>query len=129
MKKKKKSRTIHKSRKKEEKRRFKRHQCNIPIEYSVYSSKIVEGKTVLKNASKGGLRIIMKKNPFPETVIAIRVAYKRLARYVDFHTILLDTKQNPIVRVIHVDRDKKKKVFNVGVRFLPRPRVESEVNP
>ncbi len=114
--------------KKEEKRRFKRHRCNIPISYSVYSSKIIEGKTMLKNASKGGLKLIMKKNPFPETVIAIKVAHKRLGRYVDFDSVLLDTKGNPIVRVIHVVRDKKRKVFNVGVRFLARPAIESEVN-
>ena len=105
----------------EKKRRTKRHRCSIKVEFYVYSSKIVNGKTSLRDISAGGLNLVMKKAPFPETVIVIRGDNKKICKYVDYDTILLDTDGNPIVRVVHVQEDKKKKQFNVGVRFLERP--------
>jgi len=66
----------------------------------------------------------MKKAPLPETIIAINVALKKLARYVDFNTILFDPEGNPIVRVVYVAKDTKKNQYNVGVRFLERPSTQ-----
>ena len=111
-----------------ERRRFKRHRCNIPAEYAIYASKIIAGKTAFKNISKGGLRFQMKRAPFVDTVIAIKVDSKRMARYVDFDRILLDPDGNPIVRVAHVTADKKNKVYNVGVRFLEKPLARAKEN-
>jgi c-di-GMP-binding flagellar brake protein YcgR len=108
----------------EKKRRAKRHRCTIKVDYYVYSSTLTRGTTQLKDVSAGGLRLVMKKAPFPETVIVIRGEQKRLSKYIDFESILLDTDGNPIVRVVHVQEDKKKKVFYVGVRFLERPAVD-----
>ncbi len=105
----------------EKKRRAKRHRSSMQVEFYVYSSKIVAGKTALKDISAGGLNLEMKKAPFPETVIVIKGDQKRLAKHVNFEDILLDTDGHPIVRVVHVEEDKKKKVFYVGVRFLERP--------
>jgi hypothetical protein len=70
----------------------------------------------------------MKKPPFPETVIVISGDQKKMAKYVDFDKILVDTDGNPIVRVVHVLEDKKKKEYYVGVRFLERPSADFPVS-
>jgi c-di-GMP-binding flagellar brake protein YcgR len=107
----------------EKKRRAKRHRSSMEVEFYVYSSKIISGKTALKDISAGGLRLEMKKAPFPETVIVIRGDRKKMEKFIDFDTILLDTDGNPIVRVVHVTEDEKKKIYHVGVRFLERPAI------
>jgi len=107
----------------EKKRRSKRHRSSLTVEFYVYSSKIMKGKTALKDVSAGGLKLIMKKAPLPETVIVINGDQKRMAKHVDFKKILLDTDGNPIVRVVHVVENKEKKEYYVGVRFLERPSI------
>lgn len=109
----------------EKKRRAKRHRSSLQVDYYVYSSTLTKGKTELKDISAGGVRLKMKRAPFVEAVIVIQGDQKKMAKYIDFNSILLDTDGNPIVRVVHVQEDKKKKVFDVGVRFLERPAVDS----
>ncbi|MBU1862898.1 MAG: PilZ domain-containing protein [Candidatus Omnitrophica bacterium] len=112
--------------KQEERRRFKRYPCNIPLEYYLYSSKIKGGQSKIQNVSKGGLMFPMKTAPFPDTVIVVKIDSKKIAKYVDFNTILLDTDGNPIGRVTYVSENKRRKAYEVGVRFLEKPRTEAE---
>ncbi len=109
------------------KRRHKRQRCSITVDFALYAPKKHKGSTSLKNVSKGGLSLIMKKAPEVEAVIVITSNHKKLAKYVDFDSLILDPKGNPIARVVHVKKEKNKRTYTVGVRFLEKPIVGRNV--
>lgn len=114
--------------KRAEKREFERMRCNIPIAFSVYSAKKIKGKSALKNASRTGLKLTMRRNPEIESIIVIQVDEKRMQKYVDYGKIILDPSGKPLVRVVYSSYNKRRKAYDVGVRFLMRPRADMELH-
>lgn len=104
-----------------ERRSEERKKCAIAAEYAMYGDSVQKGNTCFYNVSKGGGLIDMKHAPAEEAVMSLAIDRKKMERYIDFDTLVLDPNKKPIARVVHFRKDAKKRNHRVGVRFLAKP--------